>query len=636
MEIDTYPGLLLRNYQKWGNKEVAMRQKDFGIWQNYTWKDEYENIKEISLGLVALGFVQGDKVAILGDCEPEWYWGEMACLAAGGVVVGLFTDSIPSELKYTINDSGVKFVIARDQEQVDKMLLLRDRIPKVQKVIFWEHKGLKDYSDPFLIDYDELKSLGRDYEDRLPGCFEVNINKVKPDDIALLLYTSGTTGLPKGVMVPHKSYITACRSVIAAGLKLSYKDDQMSLFPPAWAAEQMWGFTNHYLVGTKLCFPEETETVLEDLGEISPRLITFGPKQWEMLISTTQIKTNDAAFLKRSLFKLCLPIGYKIADLRFKKKKIGLLWKFLNLIAYWVVFRSLQDRLGLKQAREPWTGGSALSPDGFRFLHAIGVPIKNHYATTETGIVTCQRQDDIRAETLGPPVDGVNIKISNEGEILVGGEHIAKGYYKNSEITDLQFKQGWFHTGDAGFLNEDGHLIYLHRIAELVKLAGGAKFSPTSIEGKLKFSPYIKNVMLVGGETKEYASAMVIIDANNVGKWAEVRHLPYTSFADLSQKPEVAELISREFISVNHVVPELSKVRKFVCLHKEFDPDEAELTRTRKLRRHFIQERYQVLIDAIYQDETESMVEASVTYRDGRQGVIATALKICCVEDDNK
>ena len=637
MEIDTYPGLLLRNYRMWGDKEVAMRQKDFGIWQNYTWKDEYENIKEISLGLVALGFVQEDKVAILGDCEPEWYWGEMACLAAGGVVIGLFTDAIPSELEYTINHSGVKFVIARDQEQVDKMLLLRDRIPKVQKVIFWEHKGLKNYSDPFLIDYDELKALGREYEDKLPGCFEANINKVKPDDLALLLYTSGTTGLPKGVMVPHKSYITTCRSMISAGLKITYKDDQMSLFPPAWAAEQIWGFTNHYLVGTKLCFAEEQETVLEDLGEISPRVITFGPKQWETLISTTQMKTNDAAFLKRSLFKICLPIGYKTADLRFQKKKIGLLWKFLNSIAYWIVFRPLQDRLGLKQAREPWTGGSALSPDGFRFLHAIGVPIKNHYATTEAGgIVTCQRHDDIRAETLGLPLDGVNIKISNEGEILVGGEHIAKGYYKNPEKTAIEFKQGWVHTGDAGFLNEDGHLVYLDRVAELGKLAGGAKFSPTYIEGKLKFSPYIKDVMVVGGETREYVSAMVNIDFDNVGKWAEDRNLPYTSFVDLSQKREVAELMLREFIRVNHVAPEFSKVRKFVCLHKEFDPDEAELTRTRKLRRNFIQERYQVLIDAIYQDETETMVEASVTYRDGRQGVIATALKIWSVEDDNK
>lgn len=627
-EVDTFPKLLLRNYQRWGGSEVAMRQKEFGVWQEYTWKDEYENTKYLSLGLISLGLQAGDKVAILGDSEPEWYWGELAVQAAGGIVVGLFTDAIPSELKYVIEHSDAKLVIAGDQEQVDKILAIKEEIPGIQEIIYWEPKGLRHYSDPILIDYRRVMDSGRRDEAEHPGVFEQNIARSKGEDIAMLAYTSGTTGLPKGIIMPYSSLINDVRAFLSL-LEVNENDDQFSLLAPAWIGEQLWGISVHYIVGTKLCFAEKPETALDNVREISPRIIPYGPRQWESLVSTIQVKTSDASFIKRQLLNLCLPIGYKILELRSQGKRPNLLWRSLHFLATLMVFRPLRDKLGLLKTREPWTGSAALSPDTFKFLHAIGIPLRNTYATSEGGgFETAHRVDDIRLETVGQPIRGIQVRISDEGEILLGGKTLCRGYYKEPEKTEMTFRDGWFHSGDAGYFNDDGHLIWLDRVKELGELAGGVKYSPTYIEGKLKFSPYIKDVMVIGGKERDYVSAIINIDFENVGKWAEDHTVPYTTFVDLSQKSEVSELILRDVQKVNQALPEESRVKKYVCLHKEFDPDEGELTRTRKLRRGFVEQRYHELIDAIYGDKDEVKVEASVTYRDGRKGIVATGLKV--------
>jgi long-chain acyl-CoA synthetase len=632
MPEDTLPKLLKRNAEKYGDQKIAMRVKDRGIWQRFTWKDYYEKVKFFSLGLLSLGMEKGDKVSILGENKPEIFWAELGVQSAGGTAVDIYTDCTPPEVKFFVTDSDSKFVVAHDQEQVDKILQIKADLPKVKKVIYWDPKGLWNYNDSILISFPEVVQLGQSYEKGHSGLFEENVEKATGQEIALLSYTSGTTGLPKGAMILQRGLVAIARAWRDAD-QWSDQDRYVSFLHPAWITEQAVGVAGQLVSGMEVNFPEEPETVQENIREVGPSILFFAPRLWENINRMIQAKITDTSALRRWTYHLFLPVGYKAAEFRLAKKDLGLFWKLIHRIAHWVLFRTLKDRVGLSRTRCAYTAGSAVSPDILSYFQAIGVNIKQLYGGSEQGLVTLHRDGEIKCETCGVPMSGVEVRLSPEGEILVKGNNIFSGYYKNLEATQEKIRDGWYYSGDFGYIDDDHHLVVIDRMEDLKELKGGRKFSPQFAEIRLRFCPYIKDALVIGGEDKDYVTAMVNIDLENVGRWAEAKRIPYTTFTDLSQKREVIELIKKDIQRINKFLPEWSRIRKFVNLHKEFDADEAELTRTRKLRRTFVEDRYSDLITALYQEDPEYTVEASVTYRDGRKGIIKTAIHINQVEE---
>ncbi|MEW6033261.1 MAG: AMP-binding protein [Chloroflexota bacterium] len=633
--VDTLPKLLRAQYQKYGDKKVAMRKKEFGIWNEYTWKDSYQHVRRVSLGLVSIGLKPGDVVAIVGDSDPQWFWAEYATQAAGGIAVGMYVDAHFTEIKYLLSHSEAKFVFAKDQEQVDKVLEVKGDLPALQKVIYWEAKGLWYYDLPFLMSWEELEGLGKKYDEEHPAAFDENIDRTKPDDIAVLCYTSGTTratedgiAKQKGVMLSHGFLITNASAWHEVDPWFD-NDVWLSFVPPAWGAEQITGIAGCLLSGTEVNFPEEPETVTENIREVGPQILFMGARLWENYASLTQSKNNDTTRLKRWLFNTFLRVGYRRADLKFQGKRPSIIERGLFSIADWLVFRPLRDKLGMLRLRSGFQAGSSLSADTLKFFHAIGVNLKQLYGLTEGGVFCFHTDDDIDPETVGRPIHMDWVRISPQGEILLTGPLRSKGYYKDPEATrELIDSEGWLHTGDSGHINEKGHLVFYDRIKEMVELSSGRKFAPSYIEGKLRFSPYVKDVMVMGGPDKPFVSAMVNIDFENVSDWAEEHRINYTTFVDLSQKEQVYDLILKDMERVNRYLPDEMKVRKFVNLHKEFDPDEAELTRSRKLRRKFVENRYADVIGAIYGGKEGFDIEAPVKYRDGRTGIIKTTIRV--------
>ncbi|MBM3167232.1 MAG: long-chain fatty acid--CoA ligase [Chloroflexi bacterium] len=628
---DTLPKLLKYNCEKYGDTKVAMRVKRFGFWQEYSWKAYYENVKYLSLGLVSLGLKAGDVVSILGENKPEAYWTELATQAAGGIALGIFTDCMPNEVKFFVQHSDSKFVIAGDQEQVDKMLQIKDDLPLLKKVIYWDPKGVWNYDDPILTSFNNLLELGREYEKSHPEAFDANVERGKGSDIAVICYTSGTTGLPKGAMLSHSALIQNEHALSSID-RYRPGDEIVSFVPLAWVTDQYMGVTGPLYCQLVVNFPEKPETVQENIREIGAQILFWGPRNWESVNRLIQAKMIDTTPLKRFMYNLFLPAGYKVADSKMAGKKPSPLWRFLNFLAYWALFRNLKDKVGLAKVRVATTAAAPISPDVIRYFQAIGVNIKQIYGGSEHGLVTATRDDDIRPETTGPPSLGVDIRLSDEGEILIRGGCMFSGYYKNPEGDVVSVRNGWYFTGDFGHINEDGHLIVMDRMNDLRELKGGRKFSPQYAEIRLRFSPYIKDVLTVGGGDKDFVTCVVNIDLDNAGRWAEARRIPYTTFTDLSQKPEVIDLIKKDIQRVNKTLPEFARIKRFANLHREFDADEAELTRTRKIKRTFVEERYKDLIDALYGEVGELAVEAPITYRDGRKGTIKTAIKVNSLE----
>ena len=639
MAVETLPKLLKEKYEKYGDKKVAMRVKEFGIWHTYTWKDYYEKVKYFSLGLISLGLERGDKVSILGDNKPQWYWAELATQSAGGVATGIFTDCMPNEVKYFVEHSDSKFVIAHDQEQVDKFLTpykdsegnehppLKDELPLLKKVIYWDPKGVWNYDDPILMSFNKVIEMGEEYDKLHPDLFEANIERGSADDIGVFCYTSGTTGLPKAAMLKHGA---AIQSGAAWWEVDKWREDEqyVSFIPPAWATEQGLGIAGQLISGMEVSFPEEPETVQENIREIGAQILFWGPRNWEAVNRLIQAKMIDTTAFNRFLYHLCLPVGYKVTDLRVARKKVNLIWRFLYFLAHWAVFRDLKDKVGLSKVRTAYTAAAPISPDVIRFFRAIGVNIKQLYGSTEGGLSTMHRDDDVRPETSGPGLPGVNVRVTDDGEVTIKAKNLFCGYYKNPQAVEEKIIDGWYYTGDFGHVTEDGHLVVMDRMSDLRELSGGQKFSPQFAEIRLRFSAYIKDVLTIGGGDRAYVSCVINIDIDNVGRWAEARRIPYTTFTDLSQKPEVIELIRKDIEGINKVLPEWARIKKFTNLHREFDADEAELTRTRKIKRTFVEERYHDLIDALYSGAEELTVEAPITYRDGRTGTIKTAVKV--------
>jgi long-chain acyl-CoA synthetase len=599
---------------------------------SYSWKHYYDTVKYFSLGLVSMGFKKDDNLAIIGENKPEWCYAELAAQVAGGAAAGIFTDCVADEVKFFVNHSESVFVVASDQEQVDKLLAIKDEIPRVKRVIYWKDKGLWKYDDPILIRFGDVVEIGRDYEKSHSDLFDKNVDAGDGEDIGVICYTSGTTGTPKGAMLSQRWLVEASREWSIRDGWYGKGCEYLSFIPGAWATEQAIGIGGALIGNLKVSFPEEPDTVQNDLREIGPDLLMYGARIWELESRSIQAKIMDTTWFRRSVYRLCMSIGLKVVDKMCNKENINFLWRFLNFLAYHTAFRQLRDNVGLTNADVAYSTGSALSPDIIRYFLALGIEIRLIYGSTELGPVSIPVKDEIRPETSGRVVPWAEVKLSDEGEILVKSRHMYSGYYNNPEATRDKLIDGWYQSGDFGHIDEDGHLIVIDRMEDLKPLAGGKQFSPQYTEIRLRFSPFIKDVLVVGGENREYVAALVNIDVENVGRFAEKNHIAYTTFTDLSQKPEIIELVRKEMEHVNRTLPNYARLKRFSNLNREFDADEAELTRTRKLRRTFVEDRYSDMIDAIYSDSKEFEAEATVTYRDGRKGSIKTIIKLTDVE----
>jgi long-chain acyl-CoA synthetase len=627
----TLPRLLHENALQFGDKKVAIREKEFGIWQPFTWREYYENVRDFALGLHQLGFQAGDKLAYAGDNRPEGLFSEVAVQSLGGAIVGIYPDSHLDQVEYIINHSDAIFVVAGDQEQADKVLDIKEKCPLVKKVIVDDPKGMRRYDDPILTYFEDVQKLGRAVAEKEPRLFEEMIDRVGPDDVGMINYTSGTTGLPKGSMITHKNMFSVAKAqdeVDAAQDDFEY----VSFLPFPWIGEQEFGVYWSLYKGFTVNFPEKVETVQENIREIGPHIMLAPPRIWERMCSDIQVKIQDAVWIKRFFYKIFLPVGYRIADFKLKKRKPPFVWSVLGWLAYFFLFRSLRNYLGLSRLRHVYTGGAPLGPEIFHLFQALGVNIKQAYGMTEqTAASIIHRTDDIRLDTVGKPLPGLEFKVSDSGELLSRGDTIFKGYYKDPKATEKALRDGWFHSGDAALIEDDGHIIIIDRMSDVMKLGDGSKFSPQLIENKLRFSPYIIDAVVIGQE-RPFITAMIAIDMANVGKWAENNQIPFTTFTDISQKEETYDLIAGEVAQTNGSLPKVAKIRKFVLLYKELDADDDELTRTRKVRRRFVAERYKSIIEAMYSDAKEIHVQADIRYQDGKAFRMKTGVKIRQVE----
>jgi len=627
-QLDTLPKRLQAMARKYGRSRVALREKEYGIWQEYTWQDYLDHVRDFCLGLVSLGFRRGDKIAIVGDNRPEWVIAELAAQSAGGTSVGIYQDSLAKEMAYVIDHSDAVIVVVEDQEQVDKILEVRDLIPKVRHLIYYDPKGLRTYTDPWLLYFPRVLEMGREYGRQHPGLFEEMVAAGDGEDTAIICYTSGTTGNPKGAMLSHRNLL-AMGDTIQTVDPLTPDDDFLSFLPLAWIGEQMTALAMHLSIGFTVNFPEEPDTVQENMREIGPHVMFSPPRIYEDMVTRVQVKIQDAGWLKRKLWEFFQPIGLRVADARFAHKPVPLTDRLLYALGEFLVFSAIKDHLGLARLKRAYTGGAPLGPDVFRFYHALGVNLKQIYGQTEiVGIAVLHRDDDIRFHTVGTPLPGGEMAISPEGEILLRSRAVFQGYYKMPEESAKTLAGGWLHTGDAGYIEEEsGQLVVIDRLKDVMRLSTGEIFSPNFLENKLKFSPYIKEAVAVGNG-RTHVVAMINIDLQSVGHWAEGQGIPYTTYQDLSQKGPVIDLIAGEIARVNADLPEAARIRSFVILHKELDADDEELTRTRKLRRGFVYQKYAPVIEGLYNRAKEIPVQSRVRYRDGRETVIETVLQV--------
>lgn len=623
----TIPKLFLDQTRHYGREKVAMREKEFGIWRPITWHDYYERVKYIALGMVKLGLEPGDKVSMIGDNRPEGLWGEMGALCAGGVGVWLFQDSLMEEVKYIINHSDTTFLVGEGQEEVDKAIAIIDDCPRLKKVIWDDPKGMRNYDQDYLISLQEVMELGRQLDAEQPDLFEKLATQGHGDDVALLFYTSGTTSLPKGVLLSHWNMLSMGKNLMAVDPRYD-TDDYVSYLPFAWIGEQMMSISCGLQRGYTLNFPEEPETAQENIREIGPHVMFAPPRMYEQMTRTVQVKYLDSGWIKRKCYEMAAKIGYHNANLKFNKKPIPLHWRALGWLAEIGVHKKLKDHLGLSRVCHAYTGGAAMGPDHFRFFHAMGVNLKQIYGQTEIGGISIVHRDgDIKFDTVGLPIPETEVKITEEGEIMAKSPSVFLGYYKNPEATEETLQDGWLASGDRGFIDDDGHLVVFDRSKDVMTLSDGRPFSPQYLETRLKFSPYIRDSWVIGDQ-RPYVTAVICIDYSVVGNWADEKKLTYTSYTELSQKTEVYDLVEQQVAQSNKDLPEPARIAKFINLYKEFDADDDELTRTRKLRRAFVSERYKDILDALYGEGEMVHIDTTITYEDGRKSHIKTDLKI--------
>ena len=623
----TIPKLFLQQSRRYGKEKVVMREKEFGVWHPYTWQDYLENVKTICLGMIRLGLKRGDKVAMMGDNRPEGLWAEMGALCAGGVGVWLFQDSMLDEVKHIVNHSDAKFFVGETQEEVDKALAIMNDCPKLEKIIWDDPKGMRRYHQDCLISLRALQELGRELEAEAPNLFEDMIMEGQGDDVCLLFYTSGTTTLPKGALLTHWNMLSMGRSLMAVDPCFD-TDDFVSYLPFAWIGEQMMSISCGLQIGYTINFPEEPQTAQQNIREIGPHVMFAPPRLYEGMTRQLQVRYIDSVWFKRKVYEFATWVGYRVADLEFEKRPVPWYWRCLKGLTHILAQKKLKDHLGMSRLRHAYTGGAAMGPDHFRFFHALGVNLKQIYGQTEiAGISLVHRDGEVKFSTVGEPIPDTEIRITAEGEIISRSPSVFLGYHKNEEATRNTLKDGWLHSGDQGFIAEDGHLAVFDRSKDVMTLSDGRPFSPQYLETRLKFSPFIQEAWVIGDRT-QYVAAVMCIDYAVVGKWADERKMNYTSYMELSQKREVYNLIQEQIEAANRDLPDAARIRKFVNLYKAFDADDEELTRTSKLRRSFVEKRYQGIRDAIYDDKEVVHMDTTITYEDGREQRIKTDLRI--------
>ena len=631
LDHDTFPKLVRENAERFGRR-VAIREKDYGIWQSYTWRDYFDQARLIALGLASLGFARGDKTAIIGDNRPQLYWAVMATQALGGVPVPIYQDSVEKEMQYILEHAETRFAVVEDQEQVDKLLHVRAQCPRLECIIYDDPRGMRSYSEPGLMSLAELMERGRKFEVGHPSHFDEELGRGRADDVAIICYTSGTTGVPKGAMLSHRNLMVTARNAAAfEGLKSD--EEILSYLPMAWVGDHIFSYAQSIVTGFAINCPESAATVLHDLKEIGPTYFFAPPRIWETILTSVMVRVEDCAWPKRRLIHFFLRLAQEIEQARLHRAPVPAGRRFLARLGRLLVYDPLRDNLGMRRLRRAYTAGEAIGPEIFVFFRALGINVKQIYGMTEASVfITVQKDGDVRLDTVGTPIPGVELRISPEGEVLYRSPGVFLGYYKNPEATRQTLEDGWVRSGDAGLIDGDGHLKIIDRAKDVGRLADGTLFAPKYLENKLKFSPYIKEAVCVG-QDRVYVAALINIDLVAVGNWAERRNIAYTSYTDLSQKGEVSDLIQAEVERVNRSLAEDevlrgARIRKFLILHKELDPDDEEITRTRKVRRGYIAQKYAPLIEALYGERAHVEVEAKVTYEDGRTGTIRADVRI--------
>lgn len=626
--VDTFPKLLRHNAQRFGDR-VAFREKDLGIWRSITWREYFSRARAFGLGLAALGMERGQVLAIVGDNRPELFYAAVGAQSVGAITFGVYQDSLAEQMAQLVGFSEARFVFCEDQEQADKILQTGGLLPKLQRIIVEDWRGMWQYHRPELISFAEVEQLGRAREAHDPGLFDRLIDVTRADDVAIFCQTSGTTGLPKLAMLSHDNLITQGKNFHAVERSLSSTDEFVSFLPFAWIGEQMLAATLHHLVGFTVNFPEEPETAPRDFREISPQF-TFAPARiYEGLHTAVTVRMLDSGWLRRRIFEWALALGGRIVDLRAAGQEIPWTLRGFRALAHWLVYRPVLDKIGFLRMRVAWNGGSPLGPDYFRFFHSLGVNLKQIYGQTEIAGISCVHRDGrVHFWTMGYPIANTEVRLTSEGEILSRSPSVFLGYHRNPDATQTALRDGWLHTGDYGTLDPTGDVIMFDRMSDVITLADGSKMSPWVVEAMLKFTPYIQEAMVTNCPGSATLVAVLNIDLRSVGKWAEDLGIAYTSYADLSQKPPVLDLLSSIVREVNGRLRPEWRVGRFVSLYKEFHPDDDELTRTRKLRRHFITDRYQHLIRALCAGQRTFDATLHIRYEDGTTREVRTTLHL--------
>jgi len=629
---DTFPRLLqLHARQRPG--ATAIREKDLGIWQSWSWSQMLLEVEQIAAGLHQAGFQRGDHLAIVGENRPRLYFTMIAVQCLGGIPVPMYQDAVAPEMAFVFSNAEIKFAVVEDQEQVDKMLEVRETVPHLKRIIYEDPRGLRNYDQAGLASYEQIRALGEQFLKEHPTVIDDEIAKGRADEVAAMFYTSGTTGNPKGVVLGY-SNLLAAGNAGAAMESLTHREEVLAYLPMAWIGQNIFSYTQWLVCGFTVNCPESAATVMADMREIGPTYYFAPPRVLEGLLTQVMIRMEDASAIKRRLFHYFMDVAKRVGGRLLDKQPVGVGDRLLYGLGDWMVYAPLRNALGMSRIRVAYTAGEAIGPDLFTFYRSLGINLKQLYGSTETSVFVCvQPNGGVKPDTVGPPVSGVEIRLTDVGEILIRSPGLFREYYKSPDATrEAKDDEGWFHTGDAGYFDAEGHLKIIDRAKDVGKLADGTLFAPKYLENKLKFFPTIKEAVAFG-DRREMVCAFINIDMEAVGNWAERRSLPYTGYTDLASKPEVVELIREAVEKVNADLasdPKLAnaQIRRFIVLHKELDADDEELTRTRKVRRRFIQDKYSVLVEAMYSGRKEQFIETMVKFEDGRTGTVAATLQV--------
>jgi long-chain acyl-CoA synthetase len=629
---DTFPKLLLEHARLRPDRP-ANREKDYGIWQSWSWAEVAAEVEALACGLSAMGFRRGDKLAIIGDNRPRLYWAIAATQALGGIPVPIYQDSIAEEMAFVLDHAEVRFAVAEDQEQVDKLAEIKERCPLLDKVIFSDPRGMRHYEQPWLDDYAKVQARGRECARGEPGFFRGEVAKGRGSDTAIILYTSGTTGQPKGVVLSFDNIITTAKSAIAFE-GLTDREEVLAYLPMAWIGEHIYSYAQAYCAGFCASCPESQATVMLDLRELGPTYFFAPPRIFESILTQVMIRMEDSGWAKRRLFQFFLDFAKRVGPAILARHRVPLAQRMLYWLGEAFVYGPLKNTLGFSRIRLAYTAGEAIGPDLFTFYRSLGINLKQLYGMTESSVFLCIQKDGaVKPDTVGAPIEGVEIRIAEDGEVLFRGPGAFQCYFKNPEATAAAKRpDGWVHTGDSGFFDADGQLKILDRARDVGRLRGGALFAPKFIENKLKFFPWVKEAV-VFGDGRPFVATFVNIDLEAVGDWAERRNLAYASYQELAAQAAIYDLVQDCIERVNRDLaaePALapSQIRRFLILHKELDADDGELTRTRKVRRRIIADRYEPLVEALYSGDATGRIETAITFEDGRKGQMRAELAI--------